>query len=192
MHVAHHKLPGLDQDRIIAIVAEVLSAHGVDGVELLWRTDRTGWVLELTVERPDARRPGDGITLEVCTDISRDLSAALDVADVIPQRYRLEVGSPGVERALYQGRDYTRFAGQLAKLKLRAALPDGQRVVSGTLHGLDESGEVQLETDRGLMSFSLEAIESGRLVFDWSTPGVKKNQPMGARKARRRLAGQGK
>ncbi|MBX3127021.1 MAG: ribosome maturation factor RimP [Polyangiaceae bacterium] len=192
MHVAHERLPGLDRDRILAVVGSVLSAHGVDGVELVWRTDRSGWVLELTVERPDARRPGDGVTLDLCSDISRDLSAALDVADVIPQRYRLEVGSPGVERSLYVARDYARFAGMVAKVKLREPLEDGQRVVSGTLHGLDEAGQVVLETDRGLLSLPLDALESGRLVFDWNVPAVNKNQRTSARKARRRIAGRGK
>jgi len=67
----------------------------------VWRTDRSGWLLEVTVERPDSTIPGAGVTVDLCSEISRDLSAALDVADVIQQRYRLEVGSPGLERALY-------------------------------------------------------------------------------------------
>ena len=82
---------------------------------------RGGRVLELTIERPGtrARRRHH---LDLCAEISRDLSAALDVADCIPQRYRLEVGSPGVERALYRARDYERFAGQAARLKLKEPL----------------------------------------------------------------------
>src|SRR5262245_7971584 len=136
MSVANSKLHGLDRERLLAVVEPVLRAHGVDGVELTWKTDRGEWVLELTVERPDSRIPGAGITVERCSEISRDLSAALDVSDVIAQHYRLEVGSPGVERALYSAGDYARFAGQLARLKLREPI-DAQKVVRGTLHGLD-------------------------------------------------------
>jgi ribosome maturation factor RimP len=186
MNVAKDKLPGLDRERVLAIVEPVLRAHRVDGVELVWRTDRGGWLLELTIERPEARRPGDGITIDLCTDISRDLSAALDVADVIPQRYRLEVGSPGVERALYSARDYERFAGQLARLKLREPL-DGQHVVRGNLQGLDDSGRVVIDTERGVVTLELDAIESARLVFDWNPSGQRPaGRGRGARRPRSR------
>src|SRR5690606_16699389 len=60
MNVAHERLPGLDRDRILAVVEPILAAHGVDGVELVWRTDRGERVLELTIERPEARIPGHG------------------------------------------------------------------------------------------------------------------------------------
>lgn len=174
---AHEKLSGLDRARLLAAVEPVLSAHGVEGVELCWRTDRGAWVLELTIERPGSRTPGAGITLEVCTDVSRDLSAALDVADVIPTGYRLEVGSPGLDRKLYGASDYQRFAGQRAKIKLSEPI-DGQSVVEGTLHGLSESGQVVLETDKGLLSLELGQIGNGRLVFDWS---AGKGKPKGKR-----------
>lgn len=173
MHVAHEKLAGLDRDRVIAAVGPVLTAHGVDAVELVWRTDRNGWVLELTVERPGSRIPGEGITLDLCSEISRDLSRALDVADVIPHRYRLEVGSPGVERALYDVDDFSRFSGRPARLKLREPVA-GQRVVYGTLQGLDEVGSVlvQLPTSE-LARLDREAIESARLVFQLPAPQRK-------------------
>ena len=110
MTIAHEKLPGLDRERVLAAVEPILAAHRVDAVELVFKTDRSGWVLELTLEKAGERVPGAGITLELCADISREVSAALDVADCIPHRYRLEVGSPGVERALYSLADYERFA----------------------------------------------------------------------------------
>src|SRR5689334_20249374 len=106
MKIAHESLKGLDRDRVLSVVEPVLRAHGVDVVELIWRSDQRGWVLYVTVERPDTPDPSLGITLDLCADISRDLSAALDVADVITARYRLEVGSPGVDRVLYEVSDY--------------------------------------------------------------------------------------
>ena len=193
MNVAHDKLPGLDRDRLLAVVEPILRAHHVEGVELIWRTDRGGWLLELTVERPDARRPGDGITVELCSDISKDLSAALDVADVIPHTYRLEVGSPGLERALYTLRDYERFAGELVRIKLREPL-EGQAVVRGKLMGLDDSEGVVVETERGIVSLALETIESARLVFDWKggTNGGSKGTRGTKSIGRRRSENQGR
>ncbi len=185
MNVAHERLHGLDRDRILAVVEPILAAHGVDGVELVWRTDRGERVLELTIERPEARIPGHGITIDLCSEISRDLSAALDVADCIDGHYRLEVGSPGVERALYSARDYERFAGQLAKLKLKQPLPDGQRVLRGTLSGLQKDSDgaerVVLSTERGELELELGEIDSAHLVFDWNAargrPAKSGNRP---------------
>ena len=166
MNVAHEKLHGLDRERVLAAVEPVLSAHQVDAVELVWRTDRGGWVLELTLERPGSRIPGEGITLELCADVSRELSAALDLADAIPQRYRLEVGSPGVERALYGVGDYVRFAGQVARLKLKEPHA-GQHVVFGVLQGVESDGRIALELERGeRVELDHDVIESARLVFE--------------------------
>ncbi len=180
MAIAYEKLQGLDREKLLAAVEPVLVAHHVEGVELIWGTDSDGWLLQLTVERPGARLPGAGVTIDLCTDLSRDLSTALDAADVIPQRYRLEVGSPGVERQLYGAADYQRFAGQLVKLKLRAPLA-GQRVLRGTLHGLDEAGGVSLDTQHGLLSVPLEEISVGRLVFEFGASTRDKGRPKGAR-----------
>lgn len=167
MHVSHEKIPGLDRERLHAAIEPVLTAHAVECVELVWRTDRGGWLLEISIERADARVPGVGVTIDLCADISRDLSAALDVADCIPHRYTLEVGSPGVERALYVRRDYERFAGQAARLKLTAPRA-GQSVIFGTLHGLDDHGAVLLETEQGeLASIELDTISSARILFEW-------------------------
>lgn len=180
MNVAHEKLDGLDRERVLAAVSPVLSAHGVDAVELVWRMDGSGRVLELTVERPESRVPGEGITVDLCADISRDLSAALDVDDVIPFRYRLEVGSPGLERSLYGANDYARFAGRFARLKLRAPYA-GQHVLYGTLHGLDESGSIVLELESSeRVTFALDGVDTARLVF--RPEGHAK--PTGRRKSR--------
>lgn len=166
MHPAHEQLRGINRDRLLAVLEPILRAHGVEPVECLWRTERGGRVLHLTVERPGATEPGAGVTLDLCSEISRDLSVALDVADVLPGSYRLEVGSPGVERVLYSPQDYARFAGHAAKIKLREVV-DGQKTFRGLLKGLDDAGRVVLETDTGELCVEPARIETGQLVFDW-------------------------
>jgi ribosome maturation factor RimP len=186
MCVAHEKLDGLDRERVLEAVIPVLRAHAVHAVELVWRTDRSGWLLELTLERPETRIPGEGITIELCTDVSRDVSAALDVGEVISQRYRLEVGSPGLERALYSAHDYERFAGQFARLKLKEAHA-GQHVLRGTLQGLDEAGRVSLNTEQGeVLTLPLEGIESARLVFQMAGASERGGKGSPARASSRR------
>jgi ribosome maturation factor RimP len=171
--IAHVKLDGLDRERVLEAVLPVLRAHAVEAVELVWKTDRSGWLLELTLERPEARLPGEGVTIDLCSEISRDLSAALDVSEAISHRYRLEVGSPGLERRLYEPKDYQRFTGQLGRLKLKTPI-DGQHVLHGTLQGLDERGQVKLQTERGdVLAIPLEEIENARLVFQMSGAGPR-------------------
>lgn len=174
MHISHESLKGLDRDRLVSVVGPVLSAHGVAAVELIWRSDSQGWVLYLTVERPGTTDPTLGVTLDLCAEISRDLSAALDVADVIPLRYRLEVGSPGLDRALYGADDYKRFAGRMAKLKLRQPA-SGQKVVRGCLKGLGDDGCVVIEVDGSELRLDPADVESARLSFDWQASLGKKS-----------------
>jgi ribosome maturation factor RimP len=178
MNVSYEKIPGIDREKLHTALGPVLAAHGVECVECIWRTDRSGWLLEISIERternessepPGSNLPGYGVTIDLCADISRDLSAALDVADCIPHRYTLEVGSPGVERALYVRRDYERFAGQAARLKLSSPRA-GQAVIFGTLKGLDDADQraVLIETEQGeLASIELQTIQSARILFEW-------------------------
>lgn len=169
MTIAHEKLPGLDRERVLAAVTPILAAHRVDGVELVFKTDGAGWVLMLTIEKPGERMPGAGITVDLCSEISRELSAALDVADCIAQRYRLEVGSPGVERALYSSNDYERFSGQLAKVKLKKPR-NSEYTILGVLNGLSPEKRVLIQSERGeLVELSLDEIDNGHLVFDWKS-----------------------
>lgn len=189
MNVAHEKLDGLDRERVLAAVDPVLTAHGVDAVELVWRTDRGGWLLEVTLERPGSRLPGEGITLSLCSDVSRDLSAALDATDAIAHRYRLEVGSPGLERALYGAQDFVRFAGQAIRLKLREPHA-GQRVLFGTLQGLDAEGQVSVELPTAeIVSLPLSTIENARLVFQMGGGSNNRGKPASTRRPPRPKAG---
>jgi ribosome maturation factor RimP len=180
------KLPGLDRDKVVAAIDPALAAHGFEGVELIWRTDNRGWVLYLTIERPDSREPGSGVTLDDCSELSRDLSVALDVAEAIKNAYRLEVGSPGVERQLYRTAEYARFAGKPARIKLREAL-DGEWTLRGVLMGLDEQGRILIDTDSGVFSLDFERIQSGQLVLDLGPkPGKPSGKPKGKSSSRRR------
>jgi ribosome maturation factor RimP len=182
MTIAFVKLPGLDRERVLAAVTPILTAHRVDAVELVFKTDRGGWLLELNIERPGERMPGAGITVDLCSEISRELSMALDVGDCIPHRYRLEVGSPGVERALYSLGDYERFSGQPAKLKLKQPR-NSEYTIIGTLSGVSPEQRVTVQTERGeLVELALDEIDNGHLLFDWKSGGPRAGGPKAARR----------
>jgi ribosome maturation factor RimP len=188
---AHEKINGLDRPRLLAAIEPVLRAHHVEGVELVWKTDSRGWVLHITIELPNRARPGEGVTLDLCSDISRDLSAALDVAEAIAVHYRLEIGSPGLDRALYLPSDYQRFRGQLAKLKLKQPI-DGQFVLQGVLFGLDEAGRIVLDTEQGQLSIETSNVDSARLVLDMKAMGFGGSNTKGSARRRARVSGRGR
>src|SRR5213076_3236648 len=91
----------------------------------------------IQIDRPGpAATAEDSVSVEDCANVSRDLSAILDVEDVVPSAYVLEVSSPGLNRPLRHADDYRRFAGRRAKLVMRQAV-DGQTFFRGMLGGVD-------------------------------------------------------
>jgi ribosome maturation factor RimP len=75
---------------------------------------------------------------------------------------RLEVSSPGLDRILRKERDFARFVGEKARLKMRVAR-DGQRNFMGTLRAVHD-GKLELEVDGELLIFELSFLEKARLV----------------------------
>ena len=85
-------------------------------------------LLQIMVERTDDK----SMTVENCADVSRAVSAVLDVEDPIASAYRLEVSSPGIDRPLVKARDFERFAGEVAKVETDAPI-DGRKRFQGGL-----------------------------------------------------------
>jgi ribosome maturation factor RimP len=173
----------LDQARLEAVIDPVVRAHGGEVVAVEWKQEPGGWVLRVFVEKAGsaeahAKTADAGVSLELCAGVARDLSPALDVDDLIPHRYSLEVSSPGVERPLRDARDYARFAGEKAKLRLREAV-EGQKVVVGVLEALDaRPGSVGVRDGSRLFVVPLDQVQSGRLVFEFGpAPRPKAARP---------------
>lgn len=103
------------------------------------------------------------INVDDCADISRAISAILDVEDPIAQAYSLEVSSPGIDRPLTRLRDFERFEGHEAKIEL-AELVDGRRRFRGILSGID-GDEVRIDTDTGLFGIPFDVIGAAKLVL---------------------------
>ncbi|MGA3120046.1 MAG: ribosome maturation factor RimP [Polyangiaceae bacterium] len=170
---------GVDREALLRVVEPIARAHGAELVEVEFRPERGGWVLRVFVEKRGAAEQNlstrdAAVTLELCANVSRDLSPALDVADLIPHAYHLEVSSPGVERPLKGERDFVRFAGQKAKLKLRR-VPDGvagPRVIVGTLEGV-AGNKIRIIEGKGVREVPLADVDSARLIFEFGTPAVQ-------------------
>lgn len=130
---------------------------GMELVEIQFRREGHGWVLRLFIDKEE------GVTIDDCAAVSREISAYLEVEDLINHAYHLEVSSPGLERPLRKRGDFSRFAERLARIKLREPI-NGQRVLIGTLLGL-EGETVLLEMDKETVRIDLENIAKARLTL---------------------------
>ncbi len=135
-------------EQVRAVAARVAATHGLDIFDVQFRREAGGMVLRIQIDRPGpASRAEDSVSVEDCARVSRDLSAVLDVDDVVPIAYVLEVSSPGLDRPLRGLDDYRRFAGRRAKIVMRERV-DGQAYFKGRLAGV-EGGDVLIDSEQG-------------------------------------------
>ena len=128
------------------------------GYELVRVAMSRGGTLQVMIEPADGR-PMD---VEDCANVSRALSAVLDVEDPIADAYTLEVSSPGIDRPLTRPKDYARWAGHVARLETNLPV-EGRRRFKGTLLGLDD-GLVRLRLDDGKeAAVPLETVSKAKL-----------------------------
>ena len=133
-------------EQVRTVAARVAASYGLDIFDVQFRREAPGMVLRVQIDRPGAAATAeDSVSVEDCAAISRDLSAVLDVEDIVPTAYTLEVSSPGLDRPLRSADDFRRFAGRRAKLVMREGV-DGQTFFKGRLGGV-EDGRVVIDTE---------------------------------------------
>src|SRR5262245_13756558 len=126
-------------ERVRTLTSRVAGSYGLDIFDVQYRREGAGMVLRIQIDRPGSGATAEeSVSVEDCARVSRDLSALLDVEDVIPAAYTLEVSSPGLDRPLREAADYGRFVGRRAKLVMREAV-DGQMFFKGRLAGVEKN-----------------------------------------------------
>ncbi len=143
-------------DKVEAFLNSLLPSIGLELFDIQFRREGHGWVLRVLVDGPD------GVNLDHCTSVSRELSNYMDVEDVIDHEYHLEVSSPGLERPLRSIEDFSRFKGKNTKVKLSEGI-DGKKVFEGTIEEVEENTINIRLGDKTLVQFSFEAINKARL-----------------------------
>ncbi|MEK6300222.1 MAG: ribosome maturation factor RimP [Acidobacteriota bacterium] len=150
----------LDREAVGRIIERVGAREGLEIVH--WETigPSGNFVLRIYIDKPGGVNHGD------CELISHQVGALLDVEDLIPNKYTLEVSSPGVERGLYKRADYQRFSGTRVKLKTLEPI-GGQRNFRGTLGGI-ENETVILEADGiGRIDIPYEQIAKANIEYQF-------------------------
>jgi len=140
----------MDQRRIVttveSLVQPLLEGEGLALVDVDFQRETSGWVLRLYIEKRG------GVSLEDCIKVSKEFGQLLDVEDVIPGPYTLEVSSPGLDRPLRREEDFVRFVGEKVRIRTEDYI-GGQRNFRGELvecHGgtirvkMEEEKEVEI------------------------------------------------
>lgn len=145
--------------RLESLIAPSLDGMGYELVRVQVQ-GRQRMTLQVMADRKD----GVAMAVKDCADISRALSALLDVEDPISGPYTLEVSSPGIDRPLTRAKDFVAWAGFEAKLETVQAV-DGRKRFRGQLLGLDEQGQVLIRAETGDVAIPFGDVRGAKLVL---------------------------
>ena len=169
------------RERLIGLAEPLLTRLGYELVDIEYAATRSSATVRVYIDWPEGRmspaaatavaaddetRAFDGIGVEDCERVSRELSALLDVEDPIAVPYTLEVSSPGADRILRTAQHYLRFVGQRVHVEL-VAPRNGRRRYTGDLVRADAEG-IELKVDGEAVQAGYGEIGKTRLAPDWS------------------------
>ena len=137
------------------LIRDVVKHQGMELVDVTYQRESHGWVLRVFIDRHG------GVSVEDCSEVSSQLSDILDVYDVIPHRYLLEVSSPGMNRPLKNERDFKRFLGSTVRVITNEAI-ENQRRFKGVLRSCD-NGMILLEEGSRQWQIPLQHVRKAHL-----------------------------
>jgi len=152
------------KEKVIEAVRKIafpaLDMLGYEIVDLTFKQEGGRWYLRFFIDKDG------GVGLNDCEAASREISALLEVEDVIDGPYVLEVSSPGLDRPLFTPRDYMRFAGRLARIRTKEPV-DGRKVLTGKIDSPGEEG-FSLITDNGkVFEIGYKLVDKARLEVEF-------------------------
>jgi len=147
------------------VVEPVVHAHGLELVDAGMGRGPARSLVRIVVDTP----AGDGrVRIDECAAISREVGHSLDVSDLLPAAYTLEVCSPGVDRTLGREVDFVRAIGRQVAIESRAAL-DGRRRFKGELVAFD-GAVATVQCDGAEFAIPFAAIERAQAFFPIGSP----------------------
>ena len=134
---------------------------GFEIVRLKWVAENKRKILQLMIEPKD----GGIVTVENCEEISRTISAILDVEDIIADEYNLEVSSPGIDRPLTRLKDFDKFKNFEAKIETRLAINDQRRFRGKVIEVNGEEINFELKDNGEVVTIEFPNISEAKLVL---------------------------
>lgn len=145
-------------DRVEKMVTAITDEKGYEMVDVEYVKEAGQFYLRVVVDKED------GISLNECEEVSRELSPKLDENDFIKENYYLEVSSPGIDRALKRDKEFVKYKGRDVEIKLYKAI-DGVKQFEGELVGLDEENNIVVIINNEEMKFNRKDVAIIRLAI---------------------------
>ena len=142
-------------DTVSRLARPVVERHECQLWDVEFVKEGGQWYLRVYIDKPE------GVSIDDCEAISRELDGILDEADPIPNSYTFEVSSAGAERALKRPSDFEQFMGPDVEVKLYGS-KNGQKESVGKLRGYD-GGAVEIESGRETLRFEKQEVAQVRL-----------------------------
>lgn len=141
---------------VTRLAEPLCDAEGMELVHVEYQREPGGLTLRFYLDKPG------GVTLDDCVDISRQLEDVLDVHVQDAPPYRLEVSSPGLDRPVGKLKDFIRFKGHRARIRVGTAV-SGRKNFTGILAGVNDE-MIQLQVDKETVSLKFNDITRARLI----------------------------
>jgi ribosome maturation factor RimP len=153
-------------DAIRELIEPIVSSEGMELVNIDYVRESRGWVLRLYVDT------AGGVTIDHCARLSRQLGDVLDVKDIVPHPYRLEVSSPGLNRILKKEKDFITYRGETITVKTSEPI-EQRKNFQGKLLGYKE-GTITMHVDNHEVIIPLPLITKAQLKYQF--PDHKRNK----------------
>ena len=143
-------------------IERIVTSEGLELVHIDYHRQGRGFLLRVDIDKDG------GVTLDDCENVSHQVSAFLDVEDVVPAEYELQVSSPGLDRKFYKQSDYEKFLGRLVRVKTSKPVR-GLHVIVGRLKEFD--GDTIVVSDPAVKKdpdyrIPLDAVKEARLEVE--------------------------
>jgi len=146
-------------DRLQTLLEPVIEDLGYELVGIEYQSNPKNRVVRVFIDQEP-----DGIGVEDCERVSREVSALMDVEEPVPGQYTLEVSSPGVERPLFTGQHFARFVGETAAVQLAVPV-NNRRRFKGIIVAADDD-QVTLEVDGQRIELGIADVARAHLAPD--------------------------
>ena len=143
--------------RVETLLREAVEAEGLELLHVEYQPKGSSSVLRIYIDKPG------GVNLKDCERVSKQASLLLDVEDLIPHHYVLEVSSPGIERPLFKESDYRRFSGKEIRLETRDKVEE-RRKFTGFIRDFSD-GVLSLECEGRVYRIGFGQIRKAHLVW---------------------------
>ena len=157
------------REKIIELIEPAVESEGLELVELECLRMKTRWLVRIFIDREG------GATLDDCTAVSHQVGDLLNVHDLPPGPYTLEVSTPGLDRPLTRDKDFEKYLG--AKVRIRTREPiEGSRNFLGTYVEYTTGGGrriVTVDVDGRIVPIDRENIQKANLEYELSGKGQK-------------------